>query len=104
MSHVTNPSDLSDWLSTWGYLGIFLCIFMGNLGIPVPEEPVLLAAGFLAGRGNFSLELLYLVGIGSAVTADCFGFLFGRTVGQRLFERLARRFAIVRTRYDRLQV
>src|SRR5262252_2721193 len=103
MPHVTSPSELSGWLSTWGYLGVFICVFMGNLGIPVPEETVLLTAGFLAGRGDLSLEPLYLVGIGSAVTGDCFGFLFGRTGGQRLFERLAQRFAFVRTRYERLQ-
>jgi membrane protein DedA with SNARE-associated domain len=103
MPHVPNPSELSDWLSTWGYLGVFICVFMGNLGIPVPEETVLLAAGFLAGRGDLSLEPLYLIGIGSAVTGDCCGFLFGRTGGQRLFERLAQRFAFVRSRYQRLQ-
>ncbi|MBV8771650.1 MAG: DedA family protein [Deltaproteobacteria bacterium] len=103
MPHVPNPSELSDWLATWGYLGVFICVFMGNLGIPVPEETVLLAAGFLAGRGDLSLEPLYLVGIGSAVTGDCCGFLFGRTGGQRLFEWLAQRFAFVRSRYQRLQ-
>ena len=101
--HLTNPSELSNWLATWGYLGVFICVFIGNLGIPVPEETVLLAAGFLAGRGDLSLEPLYLVGIGSAVTGDCCGFLFGRTGGQRLFERLARRFSFVRSRYERLQ-
>lgn len=104
MPHVPNPSELSDWLSTWGYLGVFICVFIGNLGIPVPEETVLLVAGFLAGRGDLSLEPLYLVGIGSAVTGDCCGFFFGRTGGQRLFERLAQRFAFVRSRYERLQV
>jgi membrane protein DedA with SNARE-associated domain len=103
MPHVPNPADLSNWLSTWGYLGVFICVFIGNLGIPVPEETVLLAAGFLAGRGDLSLEPLYLVGIGRAVTGDCCGFLFGRTSGQRLFERLSQRFAFVRTRYERLQ-
>ena len=101
--HVPNPAEVSDWLSAWGYLGVFICVFMGNLGIPVPEETVLLAAGFLAGRGDLSLEPLYLVGIGSAVTGDCCGFLFGRTGGQRLFERLAQRFEFVRSRYQRLQ-
>jgi membrane protein DedA with SNARE-associated domain len=103
MSHVLNPADLSDWLSTWGYLGVFICVFIGNLGVPVPEETVLLVAGFLAGRGDLSLQTLYLVAIGSAVTGDCCGFLFGRTGGQRLFERLAQRFSFVRARYDRLQ-
>jgi membrane protein DedA with SNARE-associated domain len=103
MPHLPNPADLSDWLATWGYLGVFICVFIGNLGIPVPEETILLVAGFLAGRGDLSLEPLYLVGIGSAVSGDCFGFFFGRTGGQRLLERLAQRFAFVRARYQRLQ-
>jgi membrane protein DedA with SNARE-associated domain len=104
MPHLPNASEISDWLSTWGYVGVFVCVFIGNLGIPVPEETVLLAAGFLAGRGDMALEPLYLVGIGSAVTGDCFGFLIGRTSGQRLFQLLSKRFAFVRSRYERIQV
>jgi membrane protein DedA with SNARE-associated domain len=101
--HVISPSELSGWISNWGYLGIFFCVFIGNLGIPVPEETVLLVAGFVAGRGDLALRIVYLVGVGSAVTGDCCGFLFGRTSGQRLFETLADRYNFVRKRYDRLQ-
>ena len=50
MHHSFSASGMTDWLSRWSYLGIILCVFVGNLGIPVPEELVLLAAGFLAGR------------------------------------------------------
>jgi membrane protein DedA with SNARE-associated domain len=95
---------MTGWLSTWGYLGVFVFVFVGNLGIPVPEETVLLVAGFLAGRNDLDLRTLYVVGIGSAVAGDCCGFLFGRTGGQRLLERLAERFEFVRSRYERLQV
>ena len=103
MHHFLNPTEMSNWLSTWGYLGVFLFVFIGNLGIPVPEETVLLVGGFLAGRNALDLRTLYIVGIGSAVAGDCCGFLFGRTGGQRLFERLAKRFKFIRRRYDRLQ-
>lgn len=103
MHHVINPAELTDWLSTWGYLGVFIFVFMGNLGIPVPEETVLLAGGFLAGRGDLDLRTLYAVGILSAAVGDCCGFLFGRTGGQRLLEGLANRFGSIRRRYDRLQ-
>lgn len=94
---------MSDWLATWGYLGIFTMVFVGNFGIPVPEETVLLVAGFMAGRGALDLRTLYLVGIASAVTGDCTGFAVGRIGGQRLFERLAQRFKFVRDRYVRLR-
>ena len=50
MQNVLNPSGIAEWLSTWGYLGVFIGVFIGNVGIPIPEETVLLAAGFLAGR------------------------------------------------------
>jgi len=49
MLHVLNPVVIAEWLSAWGYLGVFICVFIGNLGVPVPEETVLLTAGFLAG-------------------------------------------------------
>jgi membrane protein DedA with SNARE-associated domain len=101
--HHLNPAQMTDWLATWGYLGVFGLVFIGNIGIPVPEETVLLVAGFMAGRGELELRTLYLVGILSAVSGDCFGFGWGRIGGQRLFERLAQRFRFVRVRYDRLQ-
>jgi len=101
--HHLNPAQMTDWLATWGYLGVFGLVFIGNIGIPVPEETVLLVAGFMAGRGELELRTLYLVGILSAVCGDCFGFGWGRIGGQRLFERLAQRFRFVRERYDRLQ-
>jgi membrane protein DedA with SNARE-associated domain len=103
MHHILSPAGMADWLSTWGYLGVFIFVFMGNLGIPVPEETVLLVAGFLAGRDDLDLRTVYVVGITSAVVGDCCGFLFGRTGGQRIFENMAQRFSFVRRRYDRLQ-
>lgn len=103
MHHLLNPSAMTEQLTSWGYWGLFVFVFVGNLGVPMPEETVLLVAGFLAGRNELDLKTVYLVGITSAVVGDCCGFMFGRTGGQRLFERLADRFRFVRRRYDRLQ-
>jgi membrane protein DedA with SNARE-associated domain len=104
MHHALSPTGIADWLATWGYLGIFLLVFVGNFGIPLPEETVLLAAGFLAGRGILDLHVLYPVGIASAVAGDCAGYLFGRTGGQRLIEWLGCRLPFIRPSRDRLQL
>ena len=104
MHGITDPEVIAAWLATWGYLGIFVSVFIGNLGIPVPEETVMLAAGFLAGRFILDLRFVYVVVILSAVTGDCCGYVIGRTGGQRLLLRLASRFEFMRTRYDRLQL
>lgn len=104
MHHLTNPAELPDLIATWGYLGIFVLVFAGNLGLPVPEETVLIAAGFLAGRGLLDLEAVYVVVVASAVVGDSCGFLIGRTGGQHLLERLASRFAFVRGRLEQLRL
>src|SRR5215467_13727591 len=103
MHEILRPENIADLLTTWGYLGVFVCVFIGNLGIPVPEETVMLAAGFLAGREILDLRWVYVIAVASAVVGDCCGFLLGRTGGQRLLNRLAGSFAFARSRYDRLQ-
>jgi membrane protein DedA with SNARE-associated domain len=104
MHEILNPANIADWLATWGYLGIFVCVFIGNLGIPVPEETVMLVAGFLAGRDILALRWVYVVVIASAVIGDCCGFMIGRHGGQRVIARLASNFDSIRHRYDRLQL
>ncbi len=101
--HFLSPTFITNLLVNWGYLGIFVCVFIGNLGIPVPEETVVLAAGFLAGQEILELKTVYLVVVLSAITGDACGYLLGRTGGQRLLERLAGQFEFVRTRYERIQ-
>jgi len=104
MHGITDPAHIADMLATWGYLGIFIAVFVGNLGIPVPEETVMLAAGFLAGRSLLDLRIVYVTVVASAVTGDCCGYVIGRTGGQRVLVRLASAFPFMRTRYDRLQL
>jgi membrane protein DedA with SNARE-associated domain len=103
MHEYLTPAAIAEWLANWGYLGLFICTFVGNLGLPVPEETVLLAAGFLAGRNILELKTVYVVGIASAVIGDCAGYVVGRTGGQRFFEWLGQHFTFVRGRYDQIQ-
>ncbi|MGH7864807.1 MAG: DedA family protein [Candidatus Binataceae bacterium] len=103
MNELLDPTQAADWVAAWGYLGIFLFVFLGNMGIPLPEEAVMLAAGFLAGHGLLDIRIVYLVSVGSAIVGDASGYVLGRTGGQRLLERLANRFDFARRRYERLQ-
>jgi len=101
--HLFTAGQITDAIATWGYLGIFLCVFIGNLGVPVPEETVLLVAGFLAGQDLLDVKTVYVVAVVSAIVGDGCGYLFGRTGGARLMERLASRFEFVHRRYEWLK-
>ncbi len=101
--HQVSPAHISRVIASWGYLGIFVCVFVGNLGIPVPEETVVLTAGFLAGRQLLDVRLVYIVVILSAIAGDSSGYLIGRTGGQKLLDRLGKMFSFVRHRRERFE-
>ncbi len=101
--HHLNPGNIAQVIETWGYLGIFIFVFVGNLGLPVPEESVVLAAGFLAGRDVLSLKLVMLVAFASAVVGDNFGYMLGRTGGRQVVVRLAHSSSWLRWRHRRFK-
>ena len=78
---------MTSFLEHWGYLGIFLAVVFGNMGAPIPEESVLMLAGYAASRGVLHLPLVLIVGIVSAVAGDNLGYWIGRRYGRKAIER-----------------
>ena len=76
-------------VSHWGYLAVFVLVILGNAGVPVPEETVLLVAGFLVWTGQLRLDIVLVVGVVSAVLGDNIGYWLGRRFGRTALERHA---------------
>ncbi len=98
-----SAAHITQVIVTWGYLGVFLCVFVGNLGFPMPEETVVLTAGFLAGRNLLDVRAVAVVVVLSAIAGDSTGYVIGRTGGQRLLDRLSRWSRLVRHRRERFE-
>jgi len=85
-------SDASHILIYWGYPGIFFFVFLGNLGVPVPEESILVLAGVLVARGDLKFLIVTTIGVVSAVSSDNFGYWLGYRYGTKAawcYRRLA---------------
>jgi membrane protein DedA with SNARE-associated domain len=78
---------LGDLIGHWGYLAIVVFVLLGNVGLPVPEESILLVSGYLAWRGDLKLPLVIAVGIVSAAVGDIGGFWLGRRYGRAAIDR-----------------
>ena len=96
-------SDPSHFLQHWGYPAIFLLVFLGNLGLPIPEETVLTLAGFLVWKGELQFLITTVVGIASAVAGDNFGYWVGRHLGVRAALRYGRFVFITAERVVKMQ-
>lgn len=66
---------------------LFVLVAVETIGIPVPGETALIAAGVLAGRGKLPIEGVIAVAAAAAITGDNIGFFIGRKYGRTLLLR-----------------
>jgi membrane-associated protein len=69
-----------------GYVALAGLIAGETMGIPLPGETALIAAGILASEGHLSIELVIVIAAGAAIVGDNVGFWLGRKGGRRLLE------------------
>ncbi|MFA6519752.1 MAG: VTT domain-containing protein [Candidatus Paceibacterota bacterium] len=77
-------------IKTGSYLGLAIAIFSESgllIGIFLPGDSLLFAAGLLAAGGFLSLVPLALVVTVSAILGDSVGYWFGANVGVNFFKR-----------------
>lgn len=95
------PNSLLPYLLTllqeYGYPILWLSIFIGALGIPLPNTLVLLAAGAFAALGNFNFAVLLVVAVSAFVAGDNGSYWIGRRWGSRLLAWLEGRLIKPRT-------
>ncbi|MBI2455697.1 MAG: DedA family protein [candidate division NC10 bacterium] len=68
-------------LQSYAYGGLFLAVLLDTIGLPVPGEVVLLAAGFLVSTGRLEPIPAILVAALGAVLGDSVTYWLGRRAG-----------------------
>jgi membrane-associated protein len=82
-------------IRTGSYLGLAFLIFAESglfIGIFLPGDSLLFAAGLLAAGGFFAFGPLVLTVVVAAIVGDSVGYWFGGEVGTHLFKRKDSRF------------
>lgn len=77
---------LSGFDGVTAYAAIIGILLACGLGIPVPEDITLVAAGILAGLGTITLSGAIFVGLIGVLLGDAFLFFLGRFYGHRVFK------------------
>jgi membrane protein DedA with SNARE-associated domain len=88
-------SDITQFLTGFGGLAVFVAVFADQVGLPVPAPPLLLAAGALAAGGNLNPALAVSMTALAAMLADSVWFWLGRKNSGRVLY-LMRRWSLAR--------
>lgn len=75
-----------------GYAAILGMLLICGLGVPIPEDITLLAAGIMAALKSISLPGALAVGFVGVLTGDAFMFFLGKVYGKKAFK-----FPVIRT-------
>lgn len=80
--------SISHLLHAYGYYAVFLLVGAESLGIPLPGESILIAAGIYAGTSHrLSVYAIFAVAAAAAIIGDNIGFWIGDKGGYRLVRR-----------------
>jgi membrane protein DedA with SNARE-associated domain len=69
----------------FSYVGLFVILVLCGLGLPLPEEAVMVMGGYLVYKGITNLWITMVVGIAGAIIGDMLIFQLGRKWGEAAF-------------------
>src|ERR1700680_335680 len=79
-----------EFLLHHGYAVLLVWVFAEQIGLPVPSLPILLAAGALAGSGQFNFAGSIFLSVFACLTADTVWYGLGRVRGIKVLQLLCK--------------
>jgi len=97
------------WLSAHGYGALYLLLALGVVGLPIPDETLLVFTGYLIFRGDLNPLGAFAAAVAGAWTGISGSYLIGRTLGVGVVHRYGKyihltenRLAYVHRWFDRI--
>lgn len=78
---------LQYWVGEYGYLALFFLLWLGIVGLPVPDEGIVLSGGAIAGLGILHPIPAFIFTYLGVVSGLSIGYILGRFL-QRYSERI----------------
>lgn len=89
--------DFQNWISHYGYVGVFVILMLEMIGIPIPV-PILTLSGIAWANGTFLLLPLILAASLGHILGSSISFYIGRWLGQSILFRFGKYVGITNRR------
>jgi membrane protein DedA with SNARE-associated domain len=95
--------NVPDFLEHFTYAGILVVLFVAGLGVPIPEEVPVLAAGVLSSVGTTRWSIALPVCVVGVLTGDTVLYWVGHHWGERVMNWRLVRYVLSPEREERLK-
>jgi len=86
-----NYDTLVTYIEQYGYFALFLALWLGIVGMPIPDEVVVLTGGAVTSGGMLLPYPAFLLTYLGVVSGLSIGYALGRFFGKSVLERLKRK-------------
>ncbi len=93
-----------DWVSNYGYFAIFGLLVFGIVGLPIPDETLLVFSGYLIFRGVLKPVPTLLTAFLGSVCGITLSYVVGRTLGLGFIHKWGRYIHVTETQLLRVHV
>jgi membrane protein DedA with SNARE-associated domain len=94
--------DLLIKISQYGYPGLFAALMFGIVGLPIPDETLLVFFGYLVSKGTMHILLTWLTAVAGSVSGITSSYLIGRYAGLAFVHRYGRYIHLTEERLTRV--
>ncbi|MCU5379533.1 DedA family protein [Bacillus cereus] len=83
--------ELLSYIEQYGYWALFFCLWLGIIGMPIPDEMIVMSGGFVSSLGILSVIPALLLTYLGVVSGLSLGYILGKIFGTKVLDKLMKK-------------
>ena len=90
------------WVASYGYGALFLLLMLGVVGLPIPDETLLVFCGYLISQGKLHPAGAFFTALAGSWCGISLSYTIGRTLGLGVVHRYGKYLRLNQERLDKV--
>ncbi|MED0972137.1 DedA family protein [Bacillus paramycoides] len=83
--------ELLSYIEQYGYWALFFCLWLGIVGMPIPDEMIVMSGGFVSSLGILSIIPAFFLTYLGVVSGLSLGYILGKLFGTKVLDKLMKK-------------
>lgn len=84
-------NELLSYIEQYGYWALFFCLWLGIIGMPIPDEMIVMSGGFVSSLGILNVIPAFLLTYLGVVSGLSLGYILGKIFGTKVLDKLMKK-------------
>ena len=91
-----------DWITQYGYIALFTLLMLGIVGLPIPDETLMVFSGYLISKGTLNPYATWLTAFAGSVCGITVSYMIGRKLGMKFIDRYGKYFHLTPDKLEKV--